>query len=433
MLKPARFLCSLGLILSLLLTSCSLVAPTTATPTPQKPPTVVRFASWQWGEPGFGDFYRAAAKAFEVANPAIHIEEYSLPVSQYFDKMLIEVQSGSPADLIMLRGANYLQYVSMGVLKPLDDYLAKTDILSRWDPAQTSVLKVDGKIYGLLMMTRNYQIVYNKKAFAAAGIDKFPQTPEEFYAAAVKLTKKGITGEQNYGYAFATTQKDYGFYEDIVLWVNCFGGNFARDGKVTATDPNTIKGLAFMKSLFDAGVTPKGVGFDQTQQWLAEGKLGMLHGGPFVYKFIEQRFPDKIQDIGFAGLPSPNHTSTGGPQNVLVIPAAAKNSDAAWEFMKFLAQPDWQRKFPEMTFSLPGMGDALSPDFQAKYPWFKIFADAQPYTITIAPPGFEIYFSEWQKLVGDKVEGMFYNNRPPAQVAQDIQKTLEEFVASKKK
>jgi multiple sugar transport system substrate-binding protein len=460
MFKPNRFLVPFGLVVGVILAACAPAptpAPTAAPPTSAPVATSVpastavsaatsapsataapklqgnlRFANWQWGEPGFGDFYKAAEKAFVAANPGVTIEEYALPVNQYFDKMLTDVQSGSPADLMMLRGSNYAQFQSMGALTALDDRFAKTDILSRWDPAQSTVLKIDGKTYGLLMLTRNYQIIYNKKAFAAAGITKFPTTPDEFLAAATKLTRKTSTGEQYYGYSFATTQKDFGFYEDIVLWANCFGGNFAKEGKITATDPNTIKGLTFMKSMFDAGVMPKGLEFSETQTRLANGSLAMLHGQPGVYSFVQQQAPDKLADIDFGGMPCPNHTSTGGPQNVLVIPAKGKNPDLAFEFMKFLASPEWQRKFPDMTFSLPGMQNALSPDFQTKYPWFKVFSDAQPYTIIIAPSGFEIYQSEWQKIVGDRVEAMFYTNKPSDQTAQDVQKALSDFVASKK-
>ncbi|MCC6147901.1 MAG: sugar ABC transporter substrate-binding protein [Anaerolineaceae bacterium] len=446
---------SLLFVLVFLVTACTPAATPTAAPATAVPPADVptaaveqptveatkpeekvtlRFASWQWGEPGFGDFYREAAEGLHELNPNITVEEYSLPVDQYFDKMLTEVQSGSPADLIMLRGSLYPQYVAMGALEPLDDRLAQTDIIQRWDPAQTTVLKIDGKTYGLLMMTRNYQMVYNKAAFKEAGIDKFPETPEEFYEATVALTRKdAATGEQKYGLAFPTTVNDYGFYEGIMLWVNCYGGNFAKDGKITATDPNTIKGLEFMKRMFDAKVTPLGITFSEQQQRIIDGNLGMLVGGPFVYPFLEKLDAEKVKNIDFGGTPCPNHTSTGGPQNVIVIPAAAKNKDAAWEYIKFIAQPEWQAKFPELTFSQPGMEGAMSADFAKQYPWFKIFSDAAPYTISISPPGFEIYQSEWQRIVGEKVEQMFYNNLPPEQVAQDIQTALEEFVAEKNK
>lgn len=408
-------------------------ASATEAPKPAENVTL-RFASWQWGEPGFGDFYREVGAALHEQQPNITVEEYSLPVDQYFDKMLTEVQSGSPADLIMLRASLYPQYVAMQALEPIDDLLATTDIVDRWDPAQTSVLKIDGKTYGLLMMTRNYQIVYNKEAFKEAGVDKFPETPEEFYEATVALTRKdAASGEQKYGLAFPTSVNDYGFYEGIMLWVNCYGGNFAKDGQITATDPNTIKGLDLMKRMFDAKVTPLGITFSEQQQRIIDGNLAMLTGGPFVYPFLEKIDAEKVKNIDFGGTPCPNHTTTGGPQNVLVIPAAAKNKAAAWEYIKVAAQPEWQAKFPELTFSQPGMKGAMKEDFAKQYPWFKIFLDASPYAISISPPGFAIYQSEWQRIVGEKVEAMFYKNISPEKTAQDIQTALEEFIAEKNK
>jgi multiple sugar transport system substrate-binding protein len=453
--------CSLVLVLAMMLAGCAppaasptaavqptsppAAAPTTAAteataapstdadpePTVAPQPVTLRFASWQWGEPGFGDFYREAYQAFVAENPHITVEEYALPVNQYFDQMLTQVQTGSPADLIMLRASLYPQYVAMGALEPLSAKMTdETDILERWDPAQTTDLMVDGEMYGLLVMSRSFQMVYNRNELEAVGIAAVPETPEEFFEAAVALTRVDpATGEQKYGYKFSTSVNDFGFYEDIMLWVNCFGGNFARDGQVTANDPATVQGLTFLKRMYDAQVTPLGIPFSEAQQRIVSGNLAMLHGGPFIYPFLEAIDAEKVQDIGFAGTPCPNHTSTGGPQNVLVIPAQAQNKDAAWEYMKFIARPEWQERFPELTFSLPGMQGALGDEFREQYPWFELFDRAQPYAISIAPPGFEVYQSEWQRLVGEKVEAMFLNNLPPEQVAEDIQATLEEFVA----
>ncbi len=39
----------------------------------------LRFANWQWTEPGFKDFYSEVKQEFERVNPNVEIEPYSLP------------------------------------------------------------------------------------------------------------------------------------------------------------------------------------------------------------------------------------------------------------------------------------------------------------------------------------------------------------------
>ncbi|SEM53404.1 ABC transporter substrate-binding protein [Paenibacillus sp. OV219] len=61
-------------------------------------------------------------------------------------------------------------------------------------------MAVGGKRYGIVTGVNTQGIVYNKKAFAAAGIDKAPATLDELYADAQKLKDKGIVPlYMNYG------------------------------------------------------------------------------------------------------------------------------------------------------------------------------------------------------------------------------------------
>lgn len=49
--------------------------------------TKITFASYQWNEAGYGDFYRYAAEKFHERYPQYEIEEVSIPAAQYWEKI----------------------------------------------------------------------------------------------------------------------------------------------------------------------------------------------------------------------------------------------------------------------------------------------------------------------------------------------------------
>ncbi len=392
----------------------------------------IRFSNWQWEEPGLKDYWAEATKAFMAANPNIKVEPYGIPWKGYYDKVTTEVQSGSAADVMMITFDRYYQFQAMGAFVPLDDYLAKTDILSRFQDQQKTDMAVGGKIYGVISYMRNWQILYNKAALAEAKLE-IPKTPDDFLNVCNKLTKKRSDGTvERYGYALTTQSKDGGFYSDIFFWVNGFGGNFAKDGKPTATDPKVVSAITFFKKMFDSGCIPQGVGFGTYSQWFPEGKLTMLHGGQQNWTFVEQQNAKMLADTGFFAAPFPNATSPGGVQGILVVSKDSKNKDAAFKLIEFASQADWQKKWLGASNFIPGQKGVVDEALLTKSPFMKLFLDAQAFAKPVAPPGLEIYSGEFQTKVEMAIEKVLYSNAPVEATLQQLQKDLEAFVASKK-
>ena len=390
----------------------------------------IRYPNWQWGQSGFKDFFGEAAQAFEKENPSFQIEGISIPVGQYFDKMITEIQAGTPADLIMLRGDNYHQFVGMGALEPLDRWMDKTDIKRAYYPEQRTFAEVDGKIYGLLVLNRTLQLLYNKAILREVGV-AVPKTQEEFFEAAKKLTVRDKDGNvQRYGAALMTTN-ERDFYEFLLLFVVGYGGNFAKDGKPTATDPKTIEGVKLYKRFFDAEVIPKGMNRNQFRQLFWEGKVAMYPEGSWQWAAIEQTNKAILKDIDFAPVPWANHMSTGGAQNFLAIPKQAKHKEEAWKYLELISRPEWQRRYAELAQSIPGRQRAIDAAFLAKYPWFRPFLEGQKSASAVSPPGLELVNEEFQKIVRDRVSEALFRNRPVEQAMADAQQDLERLVARK--
>lgn len=390
----------------------------------------VRYPNWQWGQIGFKDFFGEAAQAFEKENPNVQIEGITIPVGQYFDKMITEIQAGTPADLIMLRGDNYHQFVGMDALEPLDRWLDKTDIKKAYYPEQHTFAMLGGKIYGLLVLNRTLQLLYNKALFKAAGVP-LPTTQEAFLEAAKKLTMRDANGNVvRYGTALMTTN-ERDLYEFLLLFVVGYGGNFARDGKPTATDPRVLEGVKLYKRIFDAGVLPKGMNRNQFRQLFWEGKVAMYPEGSWQWAAIQKANPSILKDVEFAPVPWPNHMSTGGAQNFLAIPRQAKHKEEAWKYLELISRPEWQRRYAELTQSIPGRQGMIDAAFLAKYPWFNAFLEGQKSVSPVSPPGLELVNEEFQKIVLDKVSEVLFRNRLVEQAMAEAQQDLERLVARK--
>lgn len=140
-------------------------------------------------------------KKYEADHPNIHISEQ--PVASNDTKLLAMITSGQAPDIIRVVGVDDLPaFVSRGLLMPLDDMIAKSDVLNLDDLYEVnSLFRFDGTtigqgpLYGIVKdWSYDSGIWINKNVFNSAGIplpeeDK-PYTYEEFAEVANRLVVK---------------------------------------------------------------------------------------------------------------------------------------------------------------------------------------------------------------------------------------------------
>ena len=69
---------------------------------------------------GTGPYFDAAAKAFEAANPGTKIQIEVVPWDNLQQKLTTDISAGANADLSIIGTRWLLDYVSQGVVAPLD-------------------------------------------------------------------------------------------------------------------------------------------------------------------------------------------------------------------------------------------------------------------------------------------------------------------------
>ncbi|MFC4015123.1 ABC transporter substrate-binding protein [Nonomuraea purpurea] len=342
-------------------------------------PTTITF-SYLWSGPEAQALEKIIAE-FNASQRKIVVKGVSSPDTQ---KQLASMASaGGAFDISDNFGSNVGAWAAKGVLEPLDEYMSKdgfdtADIV----PAALKQMTYEGKTYSLPVATHSFQLLYNKKLLAEAGLKEPPKTTEGWAAAIAKLTK--VDGDGN------LVQLGLGNPESNSTFTTMgyqFGGDwYDTAGRPTPAAPGNLAALRF----YTDNVTGK-YGVDKVRKFTSGfgeyaspqnpfyiGKVAMVVDGEWQARFIGDNAPKLDWDVAPLPHPAGRPELAGTTQltaSTLFIPRNSKRKAQAWEFMKFLMG---KKAMAEFTFALANLPSRLSLLDDAKYdgiprfdPWLK--------------------------------------------------------------
>ncbi len=387
----------------------------------------VAFPTWQWGESSNAAFLNKVKGDFEKNNAGDTIKPITVPYEGFFDKQYSEVRAGSPADIVTLFDPDMGSFVKQGLLEPLDKYLAMAGVSADQLSASHKVAIKDGHVYGVAFQTNPRALLVNGKLFKDAGA-KLPTNVDEFLEAMKKIRNPA---KQEFGFfSLSTSEAADATYIQTTPIVLGFGGSWFKAGKPTATDPNTIAALKFIKKIYDDGLVPR-VNSIEAQQLFVNGKIGSFIVGPFLVGFAAEQNKEVYENIQATVPPFPGAQSAAVTV-FLGIPKGAKNADAAGRFIATLLKPEMQQSVVEIIKALPAVKGSIPAGFLDKNPWFGAFVKAGDHAVSYAPEGMEEYGPEIYNIIGPAIEDILFNNKDVEQATNDLQGELEKFVAEKK-
>jgi len=262
---------------------------------------------------------------------------------------LTAVAAGNPPDVVRMDRGIIGTYVAEGALDPLTDCVSKMGIdMSQYrDPAVAGVT-VDGQVYGIPEFYDSRIILINDSAVQDAGLtsadidtadwDKLKTTNQKLY-------KKSGDKLERIGF-------DPKLPEFLPLWAKANGASIVSDDGKTAQldDPKVAEALTYAASLITDNTTaakfldfrgngPGGKDFFGPNNQFKEDTLGAMPMEQWYLNVLASNTPD--EKIDFAPFKdrqgNPISMSSG---SAWVIPASAKNKDAACEFMRVITLPD---------------------------------------------------------------------------------------------
>lgn len=298
--------------------------------------------------------------AFEAANPNIKVDIMDIASADYTQKLSVMLNGGSELDAFWIKDADTTKSLfDKGQLADLTSYIEKDGIdLEGYNGLANNFKMPGGEIVGLPARSDYYVLYYNKDIFDAAGVE-YPtndMTWEEFEATAKKITA-GKDADKKFGALLHT-------------WQACVQNWGVQDGKNTimATDYSFFKPYYEMAlrmqnddaSIMDYGVLKTG-NIHYSSPFLT-GNVGMMPMGTWFATTIIAKINEGESNInwGIATLPHASDVEAGytvGSATPIVMNAASKKQDAAWEFIKFVTSEEGAKIYAEAG-AIPGRNNA---------------------------------------------------------------------------
>ena len=257
----------------------------------------------------------------------VNLKDYLLDLTPYFDKAY-DTTDGVP-------------YID--TLLP-----AAVDLIRSFDS--------EGKLYAVPYQPNLMVVFYNKDHFEAAGIEKVPETWDEFLDACGKLKAAG--------YVPMTCDDAYLINLLGVHFERIKGQDWLRENisnpEVVFTDPEVIEGIRDFKEMMDNGYFSEYIlsnKYPAGQQEMAMGGISMYYNGSWLpnevkatagpdYRWGSFNWPIINAEASDAGHVQYN-------SQALAINKNCKYPEAAFEFAVFLTTGAWDNKLAEETMGVP--------------------------------------------------------------------------------
>ena len=282
---------------------------------------------------------------FEQENPNIKIDlQYVPPVQQYVDKFSVLAASGQMTDMFYIAAENKQEVISKGVAEDISDM----EIFSRIDPATSATYGKDGKIYGYSPDAWIGGIFYNKDLFEQAGIEKEPETWQDFVDCAAKLKAIGVEPYLDDADNVHNLAQD--LYQCSVISQEPDADVQINEGKATFQEKYTEPLKLRYYDMIASGLYSQmalGLNSDQVIDMFANGEVAMMHGGPWNIATIEQKNPEMNYDIFGLSDNSGNRVLPGAVNVGLSVSTTSEHKDACRAFIEYMARDEnivkWQK------------------------------------------------------------------------------------------
>jgi ABC-type glycerol-3-phosphate transport system substrate-binding protein len=274
---------------------------------------------------------------FQRAYPNIRVEMTGYVWEEMPAKVRLAISQGAPPDVAHQHA---FAMGAQGMAEPLDDLWQGWGAADQFMPGAMEDVTWKGLRYGVPLDINALFTIYNKAAFAGAGLAP-PGRGYTFEQLRSDLAKLTTPDRARYGIALSASGWDmYGP-------VRSHGGELLReqDGRVQVTldDPQVVATVRFFADLGKRQLgtlpPPQPRQSDHPVTLFSQRKVALFFSGPWDLARLRVEAPaDIYAEVGTAPLPvasagAPSASVQGGGS--LFVPRGAAQREAAFEFMKW--------------------------------------------------------------------------------------------------
>ena len=280
--------------------------------------------------------YRPIWEEFKRTHPDIDFRVLHIS-GKYEDKIKVMFAGNVAPDVIFMYPKALPAWADMDALEPLDEYLAKSEKISRDDyfPAMLETFTYNGKLYGLPKDASATLMFYNVDMFKKYGLEK-PRadwTWEDLVNSAKAMTHD-TNGDGRVDQWGLTSPR---WWE--LVWQ--FGGRILDENaaRCMLLEPKALAGLEFWAALRNKyGVTPSPEALSDIgdSRLFSLGKVGMFFG---IYPWVSslRKECDFRWDIALVPR-GPSGRAVTAFGSAMAVTCQSRNKTAAFEWVRWMTQ-----------------------------------------------------------------------------------------------
>lgn len=321
----------------------------------------IEITFWHVYSENFGaPVIKEMVEAFNASQDEIKVKEVYNPdmYPGLMQNLQAEVASGNYPSIVMI-GYNYLKYFAANF-----NYTSPQQIVENHAPEDKNYLsetfldniltlaQVDGEQVGIPFSISTPIMYYNADLFEAAGLD--PETPpttwEEVREYAKKISEK--TGEYGfYMQEYADNWAVQGLLESNGAEI------LSADNRAAFASDEAVEAYEILANMVLEDKTALHITADEGIQTFINGKVGIFVGTSAKIGTIQSAAEFDLRGAEFPIFEGKERRIPAGGNFLPIMAQSEEEQKAAWEFMKFIMQPEWLAKWSEHTGYLPPRQD----------------------------------------------------------------------------
>jgi multiple sugar transport system substrate-binding protein len=326
-----------------------------------------------WGaNPDELKLLKAVIRGFEKTFPKIHVD-YQPITGDYVPAMLAKFSARKPPDVFYVDSNVFLDWVTQGLLEPLDSYAKKSKFpANAFYPSLLNGFKYKGKIYGYPKDWSPLAMEVNTTLAAKAGVNPSKiKTWAQLTAAAKKL--KPVMGSGAKPICLNPS------WDRALAFVYQNGGSFLNASKTKSTINSSAakSAMDFYVGLIRQGLAdiPAKLSVGWCGEALGKEKAAIVFEGNWMFPFMTSTFPD----VKFTTQQMVMNKQHGNLAFTVSYSMAkdSGNKDAAWQLIRYLTGKAGMKTWTSKGLALPSRKDVkpvagrqpFLADAPAAHPW----------------------------------------------------------------
>ena len=354
---------------------------------------------WAFGREG--EVVAERVPEFERTHPGIRVVVQQMPWTAAHEKLLTAHVGRTTPDVAQLGNTWIPEFAALEALAPLDSFVDASPLVdsAAYFGGIWVTNRNEGRLLGVPWYVDTRVLFYRSDLLARAGYAAMPASWAEWRRAMEAVKARGGPG------TFAIYLPTNEWNPPILLGVGAGSTLLADDWQHGAfREAPFRRAFDFYLGLYRDGLAPAMGANDVANlyQEFARGTFAMYLGGPWQLGEFARRLPPELQDKwATAPLPSedgrePGRSLAGGSS--LVVFAATKHRDAAWQLVEYLAQPAQQVAFFRLSGNLPARREAWADSALSGDPRVQAFRVQLDHVAPMPP------IPEWELITSRVIE-----------------------------